>query len=157
MTKIRDIKGMRFGSLIALKRIGSNEKGHSLWECKCDCGKTVVNLSNRLLTGNSSTCGCRNGHGMRYTRLYRTWVNMKSRCSDPKQDSYRYYGARGISVCDEWLNFKNFMKWAFENGYKDNLTIDRKNSSKNYEPSNCRWLSLEENSRNAQLDRRMKK
>jgi hypothetical protein len=82
---------------------------------------------------------------------------MKSRCSDPKQDSYRYYGARGISVCDEWLNFKNFMKWAFENGYKDNLTIDRKNSSKNYEPSNCRWLSLEENSRNAQLDRRMKK
>lgn len=152
MTKIRDIKGMRFGSLIAIKRVGSNEKGHSLWECKCDCGKTIVNLSNRLLTGNSSTCGCRNGHGMRYTRLYRTWINMKQRCTNPKEMHYKRYGGRGIKICDEWINsFKSFYSWAINSGYKDSLTIDRKDNDGNYEPNNCRWITNAENARRGQL------
>lgn len=152
MSKIKDIKNRRFGSLVAIKRVGSNKLGHSMWECLCDCGNTIINLSNRLLTGNSSTCGCRNGHGMRYTRLYRTWINMKVRCSDPKSDSYRYYGGKGIKVCDEWVNsFQNFMDWAMNNGYSDNLTIDRKDSSKNYCPENCQFLTLAQNSRKAQI------
>jgi hypothetical protein len=145
MTKIRDITGMRFGSLVALKRIGSDEKGHSLWECKCDCGKTIVNLSNRLLTGNTSTCGCRNGHGMRYTRIYRTWINMHVRCRDTKSENYKYYGGRGICVCPEWKDFKNFLSWAKVNGYADNLTIDRKDSKEGYYPENCQWVTIAEN------------
>ena len=150
MSRINDIKGRRFGSLVALKRIGSDKMGHSLWECKCDCGKLIVNLSNRLLTGNSSTCGCRNGHGMRYTRIYRTWINMKVRCYNPKQDNYRYYGAKGIEVCDEWRDsFQAFMDWALSHGYSDNLTIDRKNPKMNYTPNNCQWITINENARNA--------
>ncbi len=148
MNKIRDITGRRFGSLVAIKRVGSDKRGHSLWVCECDCGRSIVNLSNRLLTGNTKTCGCRNGHGMRYTRIYRTWINMKSRCYDPNQESYRYYGAKGIRVCDEWKHdFTSFLKWASANGYSDNLTIDRKNPKLGYFPENCQWVTMSENSK----------
>ncbi len=151
MSKIKDIKGRRFGSLVALKRIGSNEKGHALWECQCDCGKRIINLSNRLLTGNTSTCGCRNGHGMRYTRIYRTWINMKQRCLNPKEMHYKRYGGRGIKICQEWIkDFNSFYKWAISSGYKENLTIDRIKNDGNYEPSNCQWIL---NSKNAGKDK----
>ena len=146
MSKVKDIKGRRFGSLVVLNRVGSDKNGHALWECKCNCGEHIVNLSNRLLTGNTSTCGCRNGHGMRYTRIYRTWVNMKVRCYNPRQDNYRFYGAKGIKVCDEWKNsFQAFLNWALSHGYSDSLTIDRKNPKLDYSPSNCQWLTIGEN------------
>lgn len=152
MSKVRDISGQRFGSLVAVRRVGSDSNGHSQWECICDCGKTVVNLSNRLLTGNTSTCGCRNGHGMRNSRLYRTWVNMKARCYDPRQSNYRFYGAKGIRVCDEWKNdFRSFQRWAEASGYSNELTIDRIDSKKDYYPKNCQWLTVSENSRKARL------
>jgi hypothetical protein len=146
MSKIKNIEGKRFGSLVALRRVGSDKNGHALWECKCDCGNRIINLSNRLLTGNSKTCGCRNGHGMRYTRIYRTWVNMKVRCYNPKQDNYRFYGAKGITVCDEWKNsFQAFLDWALLNGYSDSLTIDRIDPKQGYSPDNCQWLTISEN------------
>lgn len=78
-------------------------------------------------------------------RLYNIWACMKQRCNNPKHTAAAWYHDKGIRVCDEWLEYKTFEKWALENGYSDDLTIDRVDSGKNYEPSNCRWITIEEN------------
>lgn len=84
-------------------------------------------------------------HKSRYTRLYRTWTNMKVRCNNPNDERYKHYGEKGIKVCEEWKSFSNFKLWALENGYTDSLTIDRKDVKGNYEPSNCQFITNEEN------------
>lgn len=88
-------------------------------------------------------------HGLKNTRLYRIWLQIKNRCFNSNTDRYRDYGARGITVCDEWRNdFKAFYDWAMNNGYSDELTIDRIDNDGNYEPSNCRWVSVKVQNRN---------
>lgn len=83
------------------------------------------------------------------TRLYRIWAAMKQRCYNPKRTRFEYYGGRGITVCSEWKNsFKAFENWALTNGYRDNLSIDRIDVNGNYEPSNCRWATNSEQSKN---------
>ena len=78
-------------------------------------------------------------------RLYNIWYNMKRRCYNKKNKDYKYYGERGIKICDEWLNnYQEFEKWSLNNGYKDDLTIDRIDNNGNYEPKNCKWLSIQE-------------
>lgn len=127
-------------------------------EVKCkECGK-VRCLNERDATKNSGLCkscshkGNRNGrntHGMYGTRIYRIWANMKARCNNKNDYHYKNYGARGIKICDEWLqDFRNFYNWAINNGYRDDLTIDRINVNGNYEPSNCKWSTMLEQSKN---------
>lgn len=87
-------------------------------------------------------------HGMGGTRLYRIWYHMIDRCENPNSTSYRKYGAKGIKVCEEWHDPTKFFQWAFENGYKEFLTIDRINSQLGYTPKNCRWASYKEQSNN---------
>lgn len=88
------------------------------------------------------------GHNLSETRLYRIWNNMKQRCYNEKNISYKYYGGKGIEICSEWLrSFKSFYDWAMENGYEENLSIDRIDSNSGYFPRNCRWVTLEENGR----------
>lgn len=82
-------------------------------------------------------------------RLYNIWACMKQRCSNPKHTAAAWYHDKGIRVCDEWLKYKNFERWALENGYSDDLTIDRVDSDKNYEPSNCRWITISQNRKKA--------
>ena len=96
-------------------------------------------------SGNYKLQHSRKTHGMSETRLYTEWLSMKNRCKLKSQSSYILYGGRGITVCDEWLSgFEPFMEWAINNGYNDNLQIDRIDNEKGYSPDNCRWVTKRE-------------
>lgn len=92
-------------------------------------------------------------HNMSHSRLYHIWNGMKQRCANPRAISYKYYGAKGVSVCDEWQSFLGFCSWALENGYADGLTLDRINSRGNYEPQNCRWATPKQQQNNISYNR----
>lgn len=148
MGVVKDLTGQRFGKLVVLERAPSDSKGRTVWKCRCDCGNQKEIRSTSLLQGLTKSCGCLR-HGLRNTRLYTIWSDMKQRCGNPNQNRFHLYGARGISVCEEWKhNFKSFYDWAMSHGYKNDLTIDRIDPDGNYEPLNCRWATLSEQNSN---------
>ena len=87
-------------------------------------------------------------HGMGDTKLYRIWCHMKSRCNNPNVSSYKWYGARGIKICEDWERFKPFMQWALNNGYGDELSLDRIDNDLGYTPENCRWVTMKQQQNN---------
>lgn len=86
-------------------------------------------------------------HGESFTNLYQVWANMKYRCLNTNSQAYKNYGGRGITICDEWLEFTPFRDWALNNNYQEGLEIDRIDNNGNYEPSNCKWSTYKENTR----------
>jgi len=148
-----NLVGKRFGKLVVISESHKNKYGEWFWNCVCDCGKTVSANGNSMKRGNKKSCGCLLGahsrrvntkHGRSTTRLYQIHSSMRARCTNEKHMAYRNYGGRGIKIYEKWMNFEAFESWAKENGYAEDLTIERINVDGNYEPSNCKWIPLKE-------------
>ena len=153
MPMLNDLTGKRFGKLTVIRREGTNKRGLATWLCQCDCGNTKTVCGRELVVGDTKSCGCSRRttrtHGMSKTRLYRIWSGMKVRCLNQNSHAYEYYGGKGITVCEEWVNdFERFRKWAVGHGYSDELTIERIDLGKGYSPDNCKWITQAEQTQN---------
>lgn len=160
MPRIKDLTGRKFGHLTVLRQAPSDlqlsGKTDTLWFCQCDCGneELVVRSRGSLQSAKTPSCGCgfkgMNGrHNMTNSHLYRVWCHMKSRCLNPNVERYPQYGGRGITICEDWVNsFDKFMEWAFQHGYQEDLSLERRDVNGNYSPENCCWIPLAEQQKN---------
>ena len=156
-----NLAGMRFGMLEAIcvgePIVSKSGRKRITWDCICDCGNTTTVTASNLKHATKS-CGCVKGahrvtHNMSNSRLYAIWNNLKGRCLNPNDVAYDRYGGRGLAVCEEWLVFDNFYSWSVENGYSENLTIDRIDNDKGYSPCNCRFASKSVQSANRRKEK----
>lgn len=166
-----DLTKQKFNRLEVIKFSHNNKYSSRIWECKCECGNIVFASTNSLRRNNTKSCGCLqkkkaaitgksvlSTHSLskidgKKTRLFRIWMEMKTRFYNPNVVEYPRYGGKGVVICEEWQNFKNFHSWAFANGYQENLSIDRKELFGNYEPSNCQWVTDKVQCRNTTSSR----
>lgn len=142
-----DLTGARFGKLVATRPVVRPKKRRK-WACKCDCGSECEVATDKLTTGRTKSCGClretvgrktSTKHGLSGSPEYRVWYKMKRRCLNPDDPSYVWYGGRGISVCEKWLDFMEFYR---DMGPRPSPrhTIERHDVTGNYEPDNCSWI-----------------
>lgn len=152
--------GRKFGRLTVIDAFRKNNR--TFYICECECGNIKEIRGDHVKEGSSESCGClqrertRNAnttHGDYYTRLFMIWKSMVTRCNSESDTNYHKYGAKGITVCEEWIDYANFKEWALSNGYTDDLTIDRIDVNGNYEPSNCRWADIITQARNKKKSR----
>ena len=145
--------GREYGKLTVVARKGSNKFGHPLFFCKCKCGSSTVAKGADLRAGGYKSCGClkrtqgHNGHV-----LGEVWRGMLKRCKDHKSIGYKNYGGRGITVCDRWMTFSNFVEDMYPS-FKKGLTLDRIDNETGYCAENCRWATWKQQQRNTRRNR----
>lgn len=159
-----DLIGQKFGRLLVILRMDNNKWGQLRWLCECDCNdkNEIMVIGGNLKNGHTKSCGClrkeatsknyqNNHYGLKHgyykTRFYRSWSDMIQRCNNPNNQSYHYYGGRGITVCERWLKFENFLEDMIKD-WEPRLTIERKDKNGNYCKNNCKWATRKEQVRN---------
>lgn len=162
VVKLFDLTGKTYNGLKVIERVGKYSSGDSKWSYLCHCGEVKTSTGSTLRLNKIKSCGCMKNkyiseknktHGESKNPLYTVLKTMIARCNNTNNHKYSRYGARGIRVCDEWLDYENFRDWALSNGYKSGLTIDRIDNDGNYSPSNCRWVDNKTQSRNKSTNR----
>lgn len=150
--------GQRFGLLTVVSRENLVSGGQYRWNCLCECGKQIAVRGGNLKAGNTTSCGCKPGkrtHGhilnRKRTPTYASWMMMKNRCKATSGDNFNLYSGRGITVCERWNDFENFLADMGER--PDGTSLDRIDVNGNYEPSNCRWANAKEQARNTRTNR----
>lgn len=166
--KKNNLVGFKFGRLTVASEVLPKMTRKVRWNCICECGNKVQLIADNLASGHSKSCGClaREITAIRHTihshtrdrgksSEYVAWCHMRDRCNNHKAKSYRFYGQRGITVCDRWQN--SFAAFIEDMGRKPKpeLTIDRINSAGNYEPGNCKWSTMTEQQNNKQNNHRI--
>jgi len=151
-----DLIGQKFGKLIVKRlELQRSKHGQKRYLCQCDCGNQVIVLSNNLRKKHTKSCGCNviehignvnKTHGMSNTKTYRAWKEMHYRCKNPSATYFKYYGGRGIDVCSRWDKFENFLEDMGQN--PGHLTLDRIDTNGNYQPGNCRWVTMAKQAQN---------
>ena len=157
MVRVAELVGQRFGRLVVTHRAANTAAGRAQWEVLCDCGVAGVVASDKLRNGNTQSCGCRKierigalrrTHGLSHKAPeYNSWVAMRQRCTNPNVDRHDSWGGRGITVCERWSSFENFLA---DMGPKPSPahSIERENNEGNYEPGNCKWATPTEQANN---------
>lgn len=145
--------GEKFGRWTIISESLKKLRGNKYWVCECDCGVVREVIQPSLKSGRSKSCGCLQRekakaqftkHNLYNHRIYNIWRAMNNRCNNEKHDNFHNYGDRGIRVCDEWKDVQVFYNWALNNGYENDLTIERINNDGNYEPDNCTWATMKQ-------------
>lgn len=160
MAKVADMTGFEFNGCTVIKRAETNKDNRAAWLCICSCGERFTATGKTIRSGGKRSCGClrkktaysqgkRNTtHGDTGTRLYDIWRGMIRRCTSKSCKGYGQYGAKGIKVCEDWKTYETFRDWAHSNGYASDLSIDRIENERGYEPNNCRWTDAKTQTRN---------
>lgn len=157
-----NLEGQRFGLWNVVGPVAVRLEG-AYWPCRCECGSAREVLGNSLRSGMSTNCGCvrrakvgarNHTHGLTNTREYVVWCGMIARCEYPKHKGFRYYGARGIRVCDRWRNsFEAFLEDMGEPPTARHVIDRYPDNDGNYEPGNCRWATVKQNANNTRRTR----
>lgn len=165
MGTLIDLTGKKFGRYSVIRKDVKNKFNRWMWWCKCNCGTEKAVDGQHLRTGEASSCGCFNAdqkrqicidrnttHGMRKTRIYSIWMDMRTRCNNPKYAKYHRYGGNGIKICERWSDFELFVQDMGEPP-NNKYSLDRIDYNADYTPENCRWATQKTQQNNRSTNR----